>query len=209
MSIRLKKRKYLIKANKKRCRFEKILKKLGHIDRIPIQNKFEFIYFPILECYHSNGLIITGFYKVYQNKKSYLYEFYLINQKTMRYKKLYKNMKLISDEIIYKEKGRMCEIGWRIDNSIRLINLTQQQKVKLYINVLRFAKIILKYGNEHYTPRPNDIVLSKPDQIQRMPMPLKKFNKRGKINEKIGFGKIKQSGSQYAKYDANLTLTVL
>lgn len=209
MSIKFKKRKYLIRASKRRCRFEKIFKKLGYRDRSPIQNKFEFTYFPILERYHSSGIMITGFYKVYQNKKSYLYEFYLTNYETMKYKKLYKNMKLISNEIIYNENGRMCEIGWRIDNSIRLVNLNQQQKVKLYINVLRFAKIILKYGNEYYKPRKNDIILSKPDQIHRIPMPLKKFNKRGKINQKIGFGEIKQSGTQYAKYDENLTLIVL
>ncbi len=75
---RFKRRKYLIKAPKQRCEFEKILRKFGFRDRSPIHDT-KLIYVPVLRDIHlPNNVTLSGFYLFYPNKKSFLYKFLAI-----------------------------------------------------------------------------------------------------------------------------------
>lgn len=205
MSTRIKKlrrRKYLIKASKRRCKFEKILRNFGYRDRSPVYDA-RLIYVPILRDIHLvNDVTLSGFYLFYPNKKSFLYNSYLTYSKFMRNRRLIKSLKLLLNEIYYEEKTRICEVGWKVELGLNIIHLNARQKATIYIKVLKFAKKILKSGNQYYQPRKNDMLVSNPNG----PKSFQKLNKRGKLNERIGFGKIKESKNQYGKYDDELNL---
>ena len=199
---RLKRKKYLIKASRDRCKFERIFRKFRCRDRSPVYNGST-IYVPILrDMQLVNDVTVSGFYIFYLNKKSFLYNSYLMYSKSMRYKKMIKSLKLIFNEIDYKEKTRICEVGWRVELGLNIIHLNNRQRATIYVKVLKFAKKILKSGYQQYKPRKNDMLVSNPEG----PKNLQRLNKRGKLNERIGFGEIKESKKQYAKYDENLNL---
>jgi hypothetical protein len=202
------KRKNTIRANKSRIYFEKTLRMIGYRNRDYIKKHIETNYFEILKNLFEGNLKITAFYTIYPNKKTYLYHFYTKNKDNLNKRRLIKYMKMICNDINLSESGRIGEIGWRIDNPIDLLSLDIKNRVKTYLKVLAFGKTILKSGNEYYKPIENDILVSNPDGIvfNKTPFPRMMLNKRGKINEKIGFGSIKPTGSQYAKYDKNLNL---
>lgn len=202
------KRKNTIKCNKSRIFFERTLRILGYRNKDYIKTYIETDYFEILKDQFESDLKITAFYTIYPNKKTYLYHFYTKNKDNLNKKRLIKYMKIICKDINLSEHGRMGEIGWRIDNAIDLISLNKKTRVKIYLKVLAFGKLILKNGNEFYKPCENDILVSNPDGIilNKTPFPRMMLNKRGKINKTIGFGSIKKTGSQYAKYDKNLNL---
>lgn len=199
---RFKRRKYLIKAPKQRCEFEKILRKFGFRDRSPIHDT-KLIYVPVLRDIHlPNNVTLSGFYLFYPNKKSFLYNSYLTYSKFMKNRRLVKSIKILLNEIYYEEKARICEVGWKVELGLNIIHLNSRQKATIYIKVLKFAKKILKSGNEFYQPKENDMLVSTPNG----PKGLQRLNKRGKLNERIGFGKIKESRNQYGKYNNKLDL---
>jgi hypothetical protein len=200
--IKASRQKYRIKASKSRLEFEKILRKIGCKDRSPIQTNIKQLTIPLLQNTELEGMV-SGFYIFYPNKKSYLYDYYSSRVSHMKYRKLVKYLRLVYNEIDYKEKTRICEVGWRVELGLRTIQFSVTDRARLYLNVLRCGKKILKNGNELYTPRENDMLISYPDGPHSIRIFL---NKRGKINQKIGFGELKRSGNQYAKYDKNLNL---
>ena len=200
----------IIKPNKKRIEFERLLKKLGYKDNNPIIISKGPEYIQMLDHLTKNEIIVRGFIKEYKNKKSYLYEFFCTNYSNISKKEMKNQIKILCKDILFNEKTRIGEIGWRIENMIKLVMWNKKDKFQLLISVFKFAKISLKTGEINMKPNPGDILVSKPEGGKRMsPHPqaiVVGSSQRGRINKKLGFGKIKFNNSQYSRYDENLIL---
>jgi hypothetical protein len=201
----------IINVSKKRKEFEKIIRKLGYRDRSPIlTNDIEESY-PILEELSGHSFQIFYFTIPYFNKKTYVYRFFIENYSEYSKKDMLKQLKILTKDIIYKEKTKMIEVGWGITNDDRILYSTKNHLKNIYIGVIKFAKIVIKMGNSNLSPNEGDILISKPDGGKLLardtPDNIKKgTEQRGNINTKLGFGPIKEQKTQYGRYDENLIL---
>jgi len=219
--IRTRKLKKTIKPNKNIIQFHRLLRSLGYRDRVPLQKDYELITWKILESLTKDKNInVSGTYIFYRTKKDFVYKFYLENMKTMRYKKLKKNIKAILKEIVFEEKSRMLELGWRVNvhHPLAILNLDHKTKVRIYIAALKEGKKHIKYGipedklpsfvsniKDINKPRTGDLIVSNPWGIgQDTSFMMMALNKRGNINKHVGFGPVKTSGFQYGRYDSDL-----
>jgi hypothetical protein len=200
----------IIKISGKRKEFERILKQIGYKDQSPIL-KVEKLEYPVLKELSGNCYEIFYFTKAYFNKKTYLYEFFLNNYNKLNKKEIKKELKILCKDIIYKEKTRICEIGWGINNSNMLYFSTKEHLKKIYFGIIKIAKIICKNGNNILIPQKGDILVSKPEGGKILGSSnheryLIAQKQRSNINKKFGFGDMKGQGSQYARYDEDLIL---
>jgi hypothetical protein len=201
-----------IKPSQKRIEFERLLIDLGFRDRSPVQTKFEKKFVEILKCLTKNKIKVKGFAIEYKNKKSYLYEFFILNYKELNINEMREQILLIAKDIRFKEKTRIGEVGWRIENAIYLGFWSKKDRLDLYFSFLKLAPILLKYGDGiGINPRPGDILVSKPEGSKfgalNHPVAIKMgADQRSHINKKLGFGLMKTNNSQYAIYDENLNL---
>jgi hypothetical protein len=197
----------IIKISGKRKKFERILKKIGYKDQSPIL-KVDKLEYPVLKELSGDAYEIFYFTKSYFNKKTYLYEFFLYNYELDK-KEIKKELKILCKDIIYKEKTRVCEVGWGINNSNMLYFSTKDHLKKIYFEIIKIGKVIFKDGTDVLVPKEGDILVSKPEGGKILGSSnheryLIAQKQRGKINKKFGFGDIKKQGSQYARYDKNL-----
>lgn len=210
--IRAKRIKFTIKQKEEKILFQRILRKLGYRDRSIIQNNFSLRTWEILSHLSNNSNIsIVGTHIPFYTKKAFLFQFYMKHRGSMNPKKLKKYLKILMEEIKYQEKGRVLELGWRVDSKhpLAILRMRQEKRVRIYLGAIRLGKYGLKHGipdgNDIHKPRPNDIVASNPWGVTiTTAFNLRKLNKRSNINKHIGFGEIKESGYQYGRYDENL-----
>lgn len=230
-----------VKAPKKRTEFERILKRLGYKDQSPIffsdlairkdqqrklikilktlKNKYhpeilnngKKIEHQILEDISGSSYTILYFTIPYFNKKSYLYSFFIENYTSLSKKEMMKQLKVLCKEILYKEKTRICEVGWSINNYKSLYFSTKEHLIKIYFEIIKKGKKELIIGDQILKPKVGDVLVSKPDGGKLIGTStneryLKGREQRGLINKKFGFGNIKSQNSQYARYDENLIL---
>lgn len=198
----------IIKISEKRKNFERILKQIGYKDQSPIL-KVKKVEYPVLKELSGDAYEIFYFTKAYYNKKTYLYEFFLENYNKLSKKELKSELKILTKNILYTERTRICEVGWGINNSNMLYFSTKDHLKKIYFGIIKIGKIIFKNGTDILTPKEGDILVSKPEGgkllgASNQQRHLTAQNQRGKINKKFGFGDIKEQGSQYARYDKNL-----
>ncbi len=125
---------------KVRKNFERLIIKLGYKDRSPICLKTKRESTKIAkECFPISINHIEFFVIHYSNKKSYVYEQYLIDRKILSKKDITKKYKYLLDKIKFG-KGKISEIGWQImwdrDPSI----LTKNQHKKILYRIIREFK---------------------------------------------------------------------
>lgn len=200
----------IIHPPQKRREFEILIKQIGYKDQSPVLiHKTKKYQYPILEHLSGNQYEIFYFTKPYFTKKTYLYEFFLTNYVNLNKKEMKKELKLLSKNILYKEKTRICEIGWGINNSQRLYFSTKDHLKKIYFSILKKGKKDLIEGDFFLKPQEGDLLVSKPDGGKLLGHNNKKRyltgrHQRSRINYKLGFGELKEHNSQYARYDKNL-----
>lgn len=228
----------IVKTSKKRTEFERTLKRLGYRDQSPIflknftnkkyHRKLEKIlkklncnYNPIilqsgqkieheiLKNLSQNSYSIFYFTIPYFNKKTYLYNFFLENYKNFSKKEMRQELKILTKNILYHEKSRICEVGWHINNTQALIFSSPERVKKIYLEVIKKGKKDFITGDHLLNPKEGDILVSKPmggkflgRGDERIFLLAK--NQRARINTKFGFGLLKEHDSQYARYDKNL-----
>jgi hypothetical protein len=198
-----------VSPSEKRVEFEKLIKVLGYKDQSPILNNNEKIKYPILKNLSQNNYEIFYFTTPYFNKKTYLYKFFTENYNLYSKNEMLKELNVLCKNILYKEKTRVCEVGWGIDNSQQLYFSTKEHLKKIYLSVIQESKVYFFNGTEYLHPKEGDILVSKPDGGKLLGHnDSKRFligrEQRAKINYKFGFGMLKEHNSQYARYDKNL-----
>ena len=203
----------LIKANKKRILFEKILRDLGYKDRSPIIIPKEPFYHEILNCMGKGDIIINVLITKYENKKSYLYDFFCKIHPNLSKNEIKKQLSILCENILFKEKTRIAEVGWRVEELSKQFNFwNKKDRLELFLSVLICLKILIKNGILNIKPNPGDILVSKPEGGKGNGLHHEKAVKigsdqRAKIYKKLGFGKVKFNNSQYGRYDENCNLT--
>lgn len=199
-----------ITPSPKRIEFERILKKLGYKDRSPVIPPRGPLYEDILKCLNKNQVEIKGFITEYKNKKSYLYEFFIKNYNNFSKKEMRDKLKILCDDIIFSEKTRIGEIGWRIENMRNILFWNKTDRLEIYRSVIKLGKISIKYGGLGIKPNPGDILVSKPEGGKSTFFHIKAIkygsSQRGRINRKFGFGEVKFNNTQYGRYNENLEL---
>jgi hypothetical protein len=199
-----------IKPPKKRIEFERILKKLGYKDQSPILlDKAKKVEYPILKELSGDQFTIFYFTIPYYTKKTYLYKFFIDNYEKLNTNELENELKILSKNIIFTEKTRVCEIGWGIHNSFKLLFCSKKHLKQIYFEIIKKTKREFLHGDGILFPQKGDILVSKPDGGKLLgskdPRRFERGkNQRGLINTKFGFGPIKDHNSQYARYDEDL-----
>ena len=116
------------------------------------------------------------------------------------------------DYIKYPGKGKVYDIGWDAHYFVDPREFTTQERCKIILSGFKDGEKFLKTGSGFFTPKPNDIVASKPSGIKID----KGFNtesekegtlQRASIYKKLySYGDIKEHGMQYAMYDQDMNL---
>lgn len=201
----------IIKCSKKRCQFERLIRNLGHIDRSPINLKrIEESTKIAKECFPISINYIEFFVIHYKNKKSYLYEQYLIDNQKLSKKDIIKKYKYLVKKINFSQ-GKISEIGWRIMWNESPMLLSKIQQKKLLYRIIREFKNIRKNKKYFTTAYAHQILVSKPcgNQYYNPIDSEDDFNimrRRSLLNSKFGFGQLDEYGYEYAIFDTNLYL---
>jgi len=194
-----------------RKKFERLIYSLGYIDRSPInlQKKKESTKIA-RECFPKSILYIEFFVFHYKNKKSFLYEQYIKDYRSLSKKDIIKKYKYLMNKINFSS-GRISEIGWQImwDRDPSL--LTPNQHKKILYRVIREFKSIRQNKNYFAKADPQQILVSKPwgNQLYNHIDSEDNFDlvrKRSLVNSKFGFGDLDQYGYEYAIFDDDLYL---
>jgi hypothetical protein len=207
----------IIQYTNKRKKFEKLIRKLGYIDRSPIINPRYKKVRVLKEINLPQNVEIYISTKHFINKKSYLWHRYchLIEELNKDKKIKKEDIKIGIREtivgILYKEdkKNQVCELEWEIKYWYRFFKLNKNDMYKFYLIVLRNFKPILKNGTSYLKPINGGILVSHPSgmRIFKNDFLEKKTSQREKINMRFfNFSKINSCGDQYAVYDENFNL---
>jgi hypothetical protein len=191
--------------------FERLIIKLGYKDRSPICLKTNRETTKIAkECFPISISYIEFFAIHYTNKKSYVYEQYLIDRKILSKKDITKKYKYLLNKIKFS-KGRISEIGWQIMWDRHPSMLTKNQHKKILYRIIRELKD-MRDNRKYFTiAYPNQVLVSKPwgNQLYNPIDSEDDFDlvrKRSLMNSKFGFGNLDEYGHEYAIFDDTLYL---
>jgi hypothetical protein len=196
-------------------KFEHLLKKIGYYDNSPVIKNITKLEHPILEKYNNKfNIELIGFIKFYPNKKSYIWSCYqeLSNDQNISKKEITKYIIEICRGIIFSEKTRIAEIGWKILYSHNLFTKSKKELSILYLKILKDLKIILKEEFCGIRPKPGDILVGRPRGLKFgfngiAGSEYEGSRQRGLSTQKIlNFSKTNIWNEQYARYDENLNL---
>lgn len=228
----------IVKTSKKRREFERLLKKLGYKDQSPVflidltdkkyHKKLEKL-IQKLNCNHHPNILQNGKKLEYEilkevsgnsygilyftiphcNKKTYVFKFFLENYNKLNKNQMLRELKILTKNIVYHERSRICEVGWYIINMKALVFLSPDKAKKIYLEVIKKGKKDFIKGDKVLQPKKGDILVSKPVGgkflgIGNAQTFLLAKNQRAHINTKFGFGPLKEHDSQYARYDEKL-----
>lgn len=200
-----------IKLNKTRRDFERLLYRLGYRDRSPINLEKKKEATKIAkECFPKSILYIEFYVFHYQNKKSFVYEQYLKDEKILSKKQILEKYKYLLNKINFSS-GRIGEIGWRIVWDRDPSMLTKNQHKKILYRIIREFKLMRETKMYFSKPYPHEILVSNPWGNQDYnPMDAKDdldiARKRSLVNSKFGFGELNKYGYEYAIFDESLYL---
>ena len=200
-----------INPPQKRIEFERILRKIGYKNRMPVSLEKYSKYEEVLKCLNKNEIEIYIFVRKYKNKKSYLYEFFIQNYNHMSKQQMIVEIKNLCKQIILREERIICEVGWEIiDIKNRLRYWNKKDKLNLFISSIILIKIKIKYGVMDLKPIEGDILISHPEGGKSIYFHEKAMMigslQRSTIHKKFGFGELKANNSQYGRYNENLDL---
>lgn len=200
-----------IKTSEKRKKFERLIWNLGYRDRSPILSNAKKIVHNIFPELSGQSYEIFYFTIPYYNKKTYLYKFFIDNYDKFNKKEMKKELRILTKNILYYEKTRLCEIGWGINNSMNLLFSSKEHLKKIYFRVLKKGKKDFTMGDNILHPIEGDIMVSKPDGRKLLGGDTQRSirmgtEQRGNINSRLGFGPVKEHGSQYGRYNHELIL---
>ena len=198
----------IIKSTRKRIEFEKILKKLGYRDRLPVfvdnEKKYQQVNF---KC-ASGDMAIYTFIILYKTKKSYLYLEFLDNYKD---ENLQEKIKILAERIHFSEKTRVAEVGWEVKYTKNPLEFSLSERKEVLYQFINYTYDNLKNGMVNIKPNPGDILVARPQGpkinlgFTESSMEIGK-RQRSIVASKFGFGNLKDDGFQYAKYDENLMI---
>jgi hypothetical protein len=196
---------------KARKDFEILIIQLGYRDRSPICLKTKREATKIAkECFPISINYIEFFSIHYANKKSFVYQQYIIDRKFLSKKDLFKKYKYLLKKIRFS-KNKISEVGWKIMWDRHPSMLTKIQHKKILYRIIRELKSMRNNKNYFTTAYPQQILVSKPcgDQLYNSINSEDNFDlvrKRSIMNSKFGFGKLDEYGYEYAMFDGNLYL---
>jgi hypothetical protein len=199
-----------VKPTQTRIDFERFLYKLGYRDRSPVSLERKRKSTKIArECFPISINYIEFFIFNYKNKKSFIYEKYLIDKYTLSKKDLFKKYSYLLKKIQF-DKNHIGEIGWKIMWDRNPSILTKNQHKKILYRVIKEFKNIRKTKNYFTRVYPYQILVSNPwgNQLYNLNSN-DDFNiarKRSKVNSKFGFGELDEYGYEYAMFDEDLYL---
>jgi hypothetical protein len=198
-----------IKPSKNRILFERLLKKIGYRDRDPILKHLEQIEKSIENNQYHDIADINGFFILFHNKKSFLYDEFVKHFNGSNKKEIKSRINKLANRIKFKEKNPICEVGWAVKYKVDPRSLTLEiNRSILFAGIKGFPKL-LKNGMENISPRPNVILIGKTTSQNSIVMGLDSFDlvtKRASLAKKFGFGKLDEFNYVYGIYDENLNL---
>lgn len=200
----------IVKAPKHRIKFERMLRKLGYRNRETANTYTKKINHHILKDCYPKYLNINLFIVRYLNKKSFLYQEFLID-KNLSNKELYKKYKYLTKKIRFKEKNRIGEIGWEILYHKSPDLLSEKDRKIILLRVMKELNSI--HLEKNYPPsmraNPGHILVSKPC-AQRVHTGQQEFIslivKRSSLNSRCGFGNLDEYAYEIGMFDLNLKL---
>ena len=101
----------LITPSEKRVEFERLLKKLGYKDRLPVYPKENKRYQQVNFNCSDGSMAIYTFIILYQTKKSYLY---LEFEDHYNSSNLEERIQTLAERIYFHEKTRLAEVGYEV-----------------------------------------------------------------------------------------------
>jgi hypothetical protein len=200
----------IIKAPKRRIKFERMLRSFGYRNRETANTYFKKINHQMLKDCYPEFLDINLVLTRYLNKKSFLYQEFL-KDTHLSNKELYKKYNYLSKKIRFKEKNRIAELGWELIFYKDPSTLSDNDRRKILFRVIK--ELVSFYRNKNYprsmNPNPGHILISKPWD-QKLHMGMTKFPelipKRSSLNSRCGFGNLDQYNYEIGIFDLQLKL---
>ncbi len=194
--------------SEKRIAFERLLKKLGYKDRLPVYPKEQKRYQQVNFKCSDGAMAIYTFIILYQTKKSYLY---LEFEDHYNSPDLEQRIKSLAERIHFNEKTRVAEVGYEVKYTKQPNEFSLEDRKKIFYHFMKYTYENLEKGMVKLSPRPGDILVAKPYG----PKINEGFNEsslvigqrqRSLVASKFGFGQLQDDGFQYARYDENCVL---
>ena len=197
----------IIKANKSRIEFERILRKIKLNIRQPVSLDIDYVVEEVLPEYKKKRIDVEIWTKFFKSKKSFLYFYYLDIRKKYPKKIVLQKLKSASKRIDARINERVGEVGWNVNNQFILRFWTKNQLKKLYIECLKEVKRYIDEGFQCIRPKKGIALVSIPSGIISEVNAEVTSKKRGSINRRFGFSPLDEDGYQFGIYDSNLKFT--
>jgi len=200
-----------INPSQKRIEFEKILRKIGYVDRNPIiLNKREQKWTKQTNyiCKSGGAIAIYTYIIPYFNKKSYLYSEFLDHYEK---ENVELKIKKLANKIIFKEKTRLAEVGWECVYNQDPTKFSLEERKIILFSFIKETNKNLQEGMCNLHPNPGDILAANPKGLKIN----EGYNEnsiqlgtrqRSSLAKKFGFGELCEDGFSYARYNHNLDL---
>jgi len=197
-----------ILPSEKRIEFERLLKKLGYKDRLPVYPKENKRYNQTNFRCSDGAMAIYTFIILYQTKKSYLY---------LEFKDHYNSpdieerIKTLAERIYFHEKTRVAEVGYEVKYTKQPDEFSLEERKQIFYHFMKYTHEHLEKGMVKISPRPGDVLAAKPfgpklnEGFTESSLVLGRYQ-RSLVARKFGFGQLQEDGFQYARYDKNLKL---
>ena len=198
----------LITPSEKRIKFERLLKELGHKDRLPVYPKEEKRYQQVNFKCSDGAMAIYTFIILYQTKKSYLYLEFEDHYNSLSLKE---RISTLAENICFNEKTRVAEVGYEVKYTKQPNEFSLEERKQIFYHFMKYTYQNLEEGMVKLSPRPGDILVAKPhgpkinDGFTESSLVIGK-RQRSLVARKFGFGELKEDGFQYARYDENCVL---
>jgi hypothetical protein len=196
----------IIKAPKKRIEFERLLKKLGYVDRRPIYPKEQKRTKQTNYLFEDGSMAIYTHIFPYFNKKSYIYKEFLDHYGDSNLKE---KIKCLAKVIRFEEKTRIADVAWDAVYTKQPTDFTLEERKKVFFDFMKQTKFYILNGLMDLNPQEGDILAANP----RGPKINQGFTEesmvigakqRSIVDRKFGFGNIYDDGFQYCRYDKDL-----
>ena len=198
----------LIIPSQKRIEFERLLKRIGYKDRLPVYPKEEKRYQQVNFNCENGALAIYTYIILYQTKKSYLY---LEFEDNYGAPDLEHRISTLAENIHFNEKTRLAEVGYEVKYTKQPEEYSLEERKKIFYYFIKYTYKNLEEGMVKLSPRPGDVLAAKPhgpklnEGFTESSLAIGK-HQRSLVAHKFGFGDLKKDGFQYARYDENCIL---
>ena len=107
----------------------------------------------------TGAIMISTFIIMYRTKKSYLWLEFLDNYEEDNLEDI---ISKLAERIRYKEKTRVCEVGYEAKYTQQPNQFTLKERKKILIDFMKMTYTHLAEGMVDLSPRPGDVLVAKP-----------------------------------------------